>query len=176
MADLPPKRSDDSVIVPLLAAIAACKVDYEALKRLSNEIANRGFPEVMPPVVATGRTPDGTAGFVANVVAEATAGVLFSTGLGFEVKLHRPTQVTLSEALARLEEIVRSHDQPKIDHLLITAGGPDARGYRYPAEEAVARLILDNLGIGVEARYLKQVTMHLWFSKTIANIPIVAMA
>jgi hypothetical protein len=85
LADLPPKRSDDSVVDPLLDALAACKVDHEAVKLLNSEIADRGFPQVMPPVIATGQTPDGAAGFVANPIRDSTEGVRFSTGLGFEV-------------------------------------------------------------------------------------------
>jgi hypothetical protein len=78
--------------------------------------------------------------------------------------------VTLSDAFARLQNIVRSHDRPEIDHILVTAGGPDTRGYRYPAEEAIANLLLCSANSGVEAKYIKRVTMHIWHSKVIADI------
>lgn len=172
-ADLPPKRSDDSIIDPLLDAIAACQVDFQAIKALNAQIAERGFPQVMPPVIATGTTPDETAGFVANVLLEPTEGLRFSSGLGFEVQLSRPIHVTMSEAITRLQHIVRDHDQPEIDHLLLTAGAPDSTGYRYPAEEAIAKFLLQDTKLVVSTRYLKQVTVHLWFSREIAQIPVI---
>jgi hypothetical protein len=84
--ELPPKRWDDSIIEPLLDAVADCKVDHAAIARLTQEIAERGFPQVLPPVIETGKTPDESAGFVANAVLGPTEGVRFSTGLGFEVQ------------------------------------------------------------------------------------------
>jgi hypothetical protein len=40
--ELPPKRWDDSIIEPLLDAIAECEVDHAAVARLNQEIADRG--------------------------------------------------------------------------------------------------------------------------------------
>ncbi len=171
--DLPPKRSDDSIVDPLLDAIAACKVDFQAIQALNAQIAERGFPQVMPPVIATGTTPDKSAGFVANVLVERAEGIRFSTGLGFEVQLSRPICVTVSEAAARLQRIVRDHDRPQIDHLLLTAGAPDLTGYRYPAEEAIAKFLLQDTEFAVPTKHLKQISVHLWFSREIAQVPVI---
>lgn len=96
----------------------------------------------MPPAVATGKTPDNSAGFVANAFLEPTEGVRFSTGLGFEIQLLRQINFTMSDATERLRRIVQDHDQQKIDYLLLTAGAPDWTGYRYPSEEAAAKFLL----------------------------------
>lgn len=172
LRDLPPKRWDESVVEPLLDSMASCRVDHDAVARLNREIAERGFPQVMPPVVATGSTPDNSAGFVANVVLGPTEGVRFSTGLGFDVQLSRPSEITGAGAVKMLQRIVSDHDQPAIQHLLVTAGGPDRSGVRYPAEEAVAAFLLAQPAVAVRARYLLSVSIHLWSARTVASVDV----
>ncbi len=176
LSDLPPKRWDDSVIEPLLDAIAACRVDHQAVARLNAEIAERGFPQVMPPVVATGSTADNAAGFVANVVLGPPEGVRFSTGLGFDVQLSRPAELTVTRALQLVQRLVAAHDQPTIEHLILTAGGPDRRGIRYPGEEAIASFLLGQGDVKVAARHLRSVAVHLWFARRIEYLEIEAAA
>lgn len=170
--ELPPKRWDDSVIEPLLDAIAACKVDHAAIARLIQEVADRGLPQVLPPVIQTGKTTDESAGFVANAMVGPTEGARFSTGLGFEVQLHLPEQVTYSSAKANLDRIVDQHDQPEIEHLLLTAGGPDRRGMRFPGEEVVAGFLAEQPDLAVEADHLRRVTLHLWSARRIVELPV----
>lgn len=169
LSDLPPKRWDDSIIDPLLDEIAACRVDHEAVARLNVEIAERGFPQVMPPVVATGSI-GADAGFVANVVLGPAEGVRFSTGLGFDVQLSRPAELTAAKALQMVQRIVRAHDQPTIEELILTAGGPDRRGVRYPGEEAVAAFLLSQGAVKVTAEHLRAVAVHLWFARRIEYV------
>jgi len=168
--DLPPKRWDDSIIEPLLDVIADCKVDHAAIARLIQEVAERGFPQVLPPVVETGKTRDELAGFVANAVLGPTEGARFSTGLGFEVQLHLPEQVTYGSAKANLDRIVRQHDQPQIEHLLLTAGGPDRVGTRFPGEEVIAGFLAEQPGLCVEVEHLQRVTLHLWSARRIVDV------
>lgn len=170
--DLPPKRWDGSIVEPLLDAIAACQVDHGAIARLNQEIAHRGFPEVLPPVIQTGKTPDESAGFVANALLGPTEGARFSTGLGFEVRLHLPEQVTYSGAKATLERIVSQHDQPQIEHLLLTAGGPDRTGMRFAGEEMIAGFLVEQPDLYVEVEHLQRVTLHLWFARRIVEVPV----
>lgn len=167
---LPPKRWDDSIIDPLLDAIAECKVDHAAIARLTQEVAERGFPQVFPPVVATGRTTDESAGFVANAVLGPTEGTRFSTSLGFEIQLHLQDQMTYRGAKARLDRIVSQHDQPHIEHLLLTAGGPDRTGMRFPGEEVIAGFLLEQPGLDLEVAHLKRVTLHLWSARRIVDV------
>jgi hypothetical protein len=69
--DLPPKRWDDTLVDPLLDAMADCHVDRELVAKVQAEIAERGFPQTMPPILGTGKVPDGAAGFDANVMLHA---------------------------------------------------------------------------------------------------------
>ena len=170
--DLPPKRWDDSIIDPLLDAIAECKVDHAAIARLIQEVAARGFPQVLPPVIATGKTPDESAGFTANALLAPTEGARFSTGLGFEIQLHLPEQVTYSSARANLNRIVNQHDQPQIEHLLLTAGAPDRTGTRFPGEEVIAGFLAEQPGFSVETEHLQRVTLHLWSTRRIVDVPV----
>jgi hypothetical protein len=170
--DLPPRRWDDSIIEPLLDVIAETKVDHAAIARLTQEVAERGFPQVMPPVIETGKTPDGSAGFVANAVLGPTEGARFSTGLGFEVQLHLPEQVTYRSAKANLDRIVSRHDQPQIEHLLLTAGGPDRTGMRFPGEEVIAGFLAEQPEFHVEVERLQRVTLHLWSARRIVDVPV----
>jgi hypothetical protein len=172
LSDLPPKRWDDSVIEPLLDAISACHVDHAAVAQLNAEIAERGFPQVMPPVIQTGTTADQAAGFVANALLGPLGGMRFSTGLGFEVQLSRQRDITPNDAYDLLTRIVNAHDQPQIDHLLLTAGGPDTTGYRYPSEEAIAGFLLGEAELKLYVKHLKRVTLHLWFARRIVDIPV----
>jgi len=126
----------------------------------------------MPPVIETRTTPDGAAGFVANALLGPMEGARFSTGLGFEVQLQMSLQITATSARANLDRIVHQHAKPEIKHLLLTAGGPDRGGMRFPGEEAIAALITEQPGLSVAAGYLERVTLHLWSARRIIEIAV----
>jgi len=128
----------------------------------------------MPPVVATGSIGSDAAGFVANVLLGPTDGLRFSTGLGFEVQLARSAEVTASGAISTLLRLVTTHDQPAIRHLVLTAGGPDRRGTRYPGEEAIASFLLSLPNIEIQANHLVSVAVHLWAARRIHYLPVKA--
>ena len=173
LSDLPPPRWDDAVIEPLLVAMEACQIDRVALARLNEEISQHGFPEKLPPIIPTGRTPDGQAGFIANLLPASPGNVGFSKGLPFEISLHRPSEVRLADVQSVFERLVQSHDKPEIEHLILTAGGPDQHGFRYPAEEAVARVLIREGGVVGTAQFLKRISVHLWSMREVSEIPIV---
>lgn len=97
---------------------------------------------------------------------------MLSTGLGFEVQLHLPEQVTYSSARANLNRIVNQHDLPQIQHLLLTAGAPDRTGTRFPGEEVIAAFLAEQSGFSVEAEHLQRVTLHLWSTRRIVDVPV----
>lgn len=169
---LPPKNWDDSLINPLLDEIADCRVDREGIARLIAEVAERGFPQTRPPVVATASLPNDVAGFVANAVAAPHSSAQFSTGLGFEVDLARQNDLTESVVRAHLDRLVTSHDKPQIQHLLITAGGPDVEGFRYPGEELAAGFLAQLPDLSVKAKSLQKVTLHFWSARQIGCLPV----
>jgi hypothetical protein len=177
--DLPPKRWDDTLVEPLLDAMAGCSVDREAVARVTEEIAAQGgFPQTMPPVVETRRLADDAAGFVVNVVLPLGQTAPFSTGLGFDIELSLPAQVTVGDLFDQLARLINKHDQASIQHLLVTAGGPDVRGYRFPGEEATAAFLLqehpdlqtDGGGVGVSN--LHRITVHLWAARRFIDLPL----
>lgn len=172
MQEQPPKRTDASLLDPLLDALGDAHVDHAAHRALSDEIAKRGFPDVLPPIMTEGKTPDGDAGFIANVACEPEQAHERFGELGFGIQLHMPRQVTATDVAGELSRLVSKHDKPEIEALVITAGGPDRNGVRYPAEEAFASLAVTDGESAIEAAYLTQVRLHLWSACTIHDIRI----
>jgi hypothetical protein len=167
--DLPPRRSDDTIIKPLLDAMADCVVDREALADYFAETGGRP-PTVgsQGPPLSKGEISDGLAGFVANVVAPT--GIGLGDGLGFAVQLTMGDRVPLSRALGVLQKLVTDHDKAEISHLLVSAGAPDRRGRRFVGEEAVARFLLDHGEVTVRANCIERVSVHLWGERSIHEI------
>jgi hypothetical protein len=123
-----------------------------------------------PPIVIEGRTPDNAAGFVANVICSPEEARQLAGGLGFIFLLHVPRQMSDSEMREELMRIVTSHDKEEIDHLLLTVGGPDRQGIRYPAEEVFGALLVQRDGLEVTAEHLDRVTLHLWSDAQVHEI------
>src|SRR5262249_19233195 len=121
LSELPPRRSDDSIVEPLLDALDACTVD--------------GAPAVPgQPVVSVGegQTPGGEASFVVNLAApNSLEGEVFRR-FGFDIHLQMQMQLSEIDLRSKMEDVVRGHEKPEIDHLLVTAGGPDRDGLCYP--------------------------------------------
>jgi hypothetical protein len=162
LSDLPPKRSDDDIVDELLDLIASAQVDHDAHGRMMAEVAIRGFPPHFPPIVASGSTTNREAGFSTNVILPPERATEIPGGLGFQLQFHMPLTIMKSEVLAEFQRVTKSHDQPEIDHLVITPGAPDRSGLRYPAEEAIAALLFEEEPPRVIATYLRRVTAHLW--------------
>lgn len=171
--ELPPRRTDDSLVEPLLDTLAAATIDHEARAAFVAKAASGGLPAQLPPqMLLTWKTPDEAATFFANVVCPPEQARETLGELGFAIRLQMPIQVTASEALGQLERLVAGHDKAGVDFLLITAGGPDRRGMRYPGEEMVAAFILQEEP-SVSVHHLKRVTMHLWGACEAHDIPVV---
>jgi hypothetical protein len=172
MDELPPKRMDDTVITPLLDALAAATVDRNATVAFAAEVASKGFPATLPPIVSEGKIDDGRAGFVANIVCDPEQANQQFGALGFGLQLHLPNLVTLTEMRSELQRIVSSHDRPEIEYLLVTAGGPDREGIRYPAEELFAALLMQDQDCVVSAVHVRCVTLHLWSAAEVRQIDV----
>jgi len=80
--------------------------------------------------------------------------------------------VTYGSAKANLDRIVSQHDQPRIEHLLLTAGGPDRTGTRFPGEEVIAGFLAEQPGLYVEVDHLQRGTLHLWSARRIVEVPV----
>ena len=168
---LPPKRTDDGIVEPLRDTIASLHIDREAVARFIAETARDDqMPDRLPVTVAT--TPDGLAHVTANPIdaSQLPSGPLVER-FGFGLTFNMPHQHRIGELTPELQRLVTQHDYPTIEHLLVTAGGPDVDGIRYPSEEALAAFLLDHAP-GVVAKHISRVTMHLWQTTEVRDIAV----
>jgi hypothetical protein len=80
--------------------------------------------------------------------------------------------VTYGSAKTNLDRIVSQHDQPQIEHLLLTAGGPDRTGMRFAGEEVIAAFLAEQPRLYIEVEHLQRVTLHLWSARRIVDVPV----
>lgn len=172
LIELPPKRGDDALIAELLDLVAACRVDHQAHVKMMETVAQQGFPELYPPIIATATTSGKEAGFIANVFLPPERAAEMPGGLGFQVQLHMPMQVTETVARAELISIVEKHDKRDIEHLVVSAGAPDAHGVRFPAEELIAALLFEEDPPIVQTSHLRRVTVHLWSRRDAIDVSV----
>lgn len=135
----------------------------------ASEIARQGLPAQWPDALALFWTEDGSAGFrVVPVNRSPVAGG--GAQLGPVVcQLHMTTSISLSEVRAELARLIKKHDNAETEHLLITFGGPDRNGFRYPSEEAQADMLTSEVISSEEAKWLRRVTIHVWTSGAITT-------
>lgn len=170
----PPRRSDDELIEPLLTLMDGERVDHAKAARVAQQAATSGFPDQFPTgIMAGGRLPDGEAGFFANPVYDPAVHDVPKEG-PLTVGLHKTEHFTISQARELLQRLVSKHDKPEIQHLLVTAGGPDRDGLRYPGEEMLAHFVIEQPDLHVNAIHLKRVTLHLWGQASIHDVTVVA--
>jgi hypothetical protein len=169
---LPPKeRDEEALTAALLASLDGASVDYDA----SAEVLAGGPPQVgdqLPPgVIATGLLPDGSAGFIANVLADPRSNpqIAQDRPLGLDLQMSR--QLTKTSVTAMLQKAVDNHDKGSIDWLLFTAGGPDRDGWRYPGEEMGASFAISQ-GVELAATHIRRVSLHLWGSARTAELQV----
>jgi len=176
MDALPPRPKDrDAVIESLLDAMATCPYEREAWIRLNAEIA-------WNPDRMIGSWPksdyslDNGAGFYVNLRYSDDESRYLP--MGFEVRLNMQSTDSVSGLFARLNKLVTDHDKAGIQHLLITAGGPDQHARCYSEENMTVRFLLDEHSDlqpeakGLKAKHLRRVTIHSWGSKTIVDLPL----
>ena len=60
----------------------------------------------------------------------------------------------------------------EIEHLLITVGGPDIDGIRYPGEEILGAFVAEGPSLTIEAEHLRSVTMHLWSAAQVIEVEV----
>ncbi len=83
-----------------------------------------------------------------------------------------PRQRVESELHGEAQRIVTAHDKPEIEHLLITVGGPDIDGIRYPGEEILGAFVAEGPSLTIEAEHLRSVTMHLWSAAEVIEVEV----
>jgi hypothetical protein len=152
----PHKRSDTAALDALVNALAEYEPQTEQLWIPSGQ-----FPEKAPELPLAD-TEAGAKLYAVPLVAAAPSSMLF-TATGFELGLAYTTFLTADAVWHELQRLVDSHDQPGVDLLLVTAGGPDANGSVFPVEEAVADFVVTHpRGLGSPPKHIKTVVLHSW--------------
>jgi hypothetical protein len=152
----PHGRSDAAALDDLVRAIAEYDSPPDALRHEGGP-APETLPEI--PLAGTGAG----AKFYGVPILDGVPGSMLFTLAGFDIGLAYTTPITAEAAWQEVQRLVDKHDQPDVDLLLITAGGPDARGNMFPAEEAVAGFLLEHaVGLSREPEHIRQIVLHSW--------------
>jgi hypothetical protein len=137
---LPPKQGDQETVDQLITLLEGAEIDRAAIAAATAEIMMSGFPQHLPEATMPRQTADGSAGVHIAPQAEGWAsatGTPFATALGFECGLAMSTTWVVSDFDAELQRVLVQHDQPEIQQALVTIGGPDKAGIRYPGEDVL---------------------------------------
>jgi hypothetical protein len=152
----PHKRSDTPALDALIQELA----DYEpATEELRHHPGPA--PQTMPELPLAD-TPAGARFYAVPLLGGAPGSMLFTLA-GFDIALVYTTLLTAEEAWSEVQRLVDSHDKPGVDLLLVTAGGPDANGNVFPAEEAVANFVVEHpIGLSHSPKHIRRVILHSW--------------
>jgi len=168
---LPPKATDELILEGLLQELQAYRPDREGYAQAVDSIMRDGFPERLPTQLLPISTADQSAGCQIVPVEEGALSGPFSSATGFECQLKTSTYVRQSDIRAELNRLIAQHDKAPTQHLLLTLGGPDRNGLRYPSEAQLARLLLNGQPLAVPAvAHLRRVTLHCWTTGEVFEI------
>lgn len=152
---LPHRRSDSEALDSIVEDLAK----YEPVIGLTPQ----GRPEVGDTLDLGCNRVSADATFSAVPMLQAVPSTVLFTIAGFEIGLVYTSIVTREKAQGELQRLVKKHDKEGVDLLLITAGGPDASGIVFPAEEAFAKFIVDHeIGLSTKPEHIKQIILHSW--------------
>ena len=153
---LPHRRSDDTALDALVAALAEYEPQTQQLWIPSGPLLQRA------PELPLAETSAGAKFYAVPLVSAAPSSMLFSLA-GFELGLAFTSFFTADEAWGEIRRLISEHDQPGVDLLLMTAGGPDAHGNVFPVEEAVMEFVATHPG-GFDSppEHVKTVVLHSW--------------
>jgi hypothetical protein len=156
---LPHKRSDNTALDAIVEDLAK----YEPVV----DLAPQAPPDVGETLELGFSKASADATFSAVPMLQAVPSTVLFTIAGFEIGLAYTTIVTREKAQKELQRLVEKHDKAGVDLLLITAGGPDASGIVFPAEEAFASFLIDHeIGLDTKPKHIKQVILHSWATGT----------
>jgi len=154
--DKPHKRSDATALDMLVQALA----DYEPQGQ-QLWAPGSGPPKPMPELPLEDTSAGAT--FYAVPLVNSVPSTMLFTVAGFEIALAYTTTFTAKDVWSEMQRLIDVHDQPGVDLLLVTAGGPDAWGNVFPSEEAVAEFLATHpLGLNRAPSHIKTVILHRW--------------
>ena len=125
----------------------------------------------MPPVaegmpdqlgVTDMQTTDSGCTFYAAELRAAVPGTTFFARTGFEMALAYQTEHAADAAWIELARLVKRHDKPEIQHLVVTVGGPNRRGLAYPSEGLLLDMALATGAPSLSPEHIQSVVLHSW--------------
>lgn len=159
----PPRRADTAAMEEIVEALAQYDADPQRLWIL-DDAEPPDSPDIAAVTTSFGCT------LYAVPMAMAAPVTSFFAATGFELGVGVQTVHTREEAWRQIEEIVTRKDKQGTDHLLITVGGPDDRGFAFLSEELVASMGLEGQHPPQTPRHLKSVRMHFWSTGRVVEV------
>jgi hypothetical protein len=159
---LPFRSSDDRAAMDLAEALSEYAPDPSSLLLPSAEL----------PLQAPRLPIGGIQGcrFYAVMMTDAVPATDFFAFTGFELGLAYNSSHSRQSVVHELQRVITKHDQPGIDHLLITAGGPDNGGLSYLSEHVLSAFMLEQRFRLRQTKHLSRVCLHLWHTGAIVQL------
>jgi len=166
--ELPPRVTDHSIVPELIEALEHVNVDRDRIGRITADIARHGFPQTFPEEIAI--VDKESFGFQVAPLDSWQARDALSAQLGFDVSLSFP--FAIQDVRAEMQRLVSSHDNDRINQLLVSIGGPNRDGVCFPAEHDLSSLLKEDPLGPVSAQHISQVTAHTWSSGEFFDVPV----
>lgn len=165
--DLPPKAQDRATVERFIEVLRQARVDRAAVAAANAQFSGSEPPPRLPeglfPTFSVGEAGEVQ---VDPVVPNSLQGE-FARETGFDVHLNMSLPVTRSEVQAEFERIVRKHDQPGVDRLVVSLSAPDRAGLAFPNES----LVVDQLPpVAVPTRHIRAVEIHNYLTGAIREV------
>lgn len=159
-----PGPKEKAKVEAIVSALADYQVDRERMlgplgAPLPDRLPDHGLDQTVP----------GTT-FYALPMMGAVPATPFFMRTGFELGMVFSTTHDAASVEGEIGRLVEKHDKPGIDHLLITAGGPNRDGFVFPTEEYLISLFAGPSLALPTTQHLSEVTLHLWANGTIIEL------
>jgi hypothetical protein len=176
-----PSRQDDEAVQQVVEKLEGIEVDRVKIAQFAAEVAKHGFPEQFPPDLGIGGGPIAARGDAEGVliVHVVPQGGFRPTSplaerLGFNPYLNYSFPV--ASVHDQVRRLVEGHDNAATEHLLLVAAAPNLAGLCFPAEASFAAPLFPNRPQApLQVRYLRRVTLHIWTTCQIVELPIVTV-
>lgn len=160
---LPHHKNEEIAVDTLLEALAQHVSDKNSFM-----VPNGNLPEQMSNFGLI-RTKQGAA-FYAVPFTTAVPATDFFNQKGFELGLAYTSRHQKEMVLDELLRVIKKHDKPQIDHLVISSGAPNERGLIYPSEDLLIEFSVEHGVPNLAPQHLKKIFLHLWSIGRIVQI------
>ena len=159
---LPPKRSDGRFVAEILDALAEYKPDPTAVV-----IPPGPLPDQAPDIRAA-TTESGCRFYAVPIPGPVNTG--FFADSGFELGVAYTTSHRQAEIGSEVTRLIKTHDKPGVDDLVITVGGPDRNGLAFQSEESLIGLWLDSKPSVEPTECISRTFLHVWSTGAVLQL------